>query len=329
VLADPRAREPEFFARHGLVSYIGAPLMVKDRCLGVLGYYTKKEHRFSSHEVEFFVTLAGQAAIAIYNSQLYEEVKKQAAELEKSNKVKDEFLCVISHELKTPLVSVMGYATLLEDEVFGKNTAEQMRAARVIRKNCDELLGMIRSILETTKLEAGITALDRESTDVAELLEDLERSYKIPRDGDVALRWRYPPALPPLYTDRAKLKHILQNLINNALKFTDRGWVELSVAHDHDNGAMRFEVADTGIGIGADKLPFIFEKFRQGDSSEKRNFEGAGLGLFIVKGFTDLLGGAVSVESEVGKGSTFRVMLPCGDAAMTIKSADLDDEAVP
>lgn len=314
VQTDPRTCEPEFFVRHGLVSYIGAPLMVKDQMLGVLGYYTKKEHHFTSDEIEFFVTLAGQGAIAIYNSQMYDEIKKQAAELENSNKVKEEFLCVISHELKTPLTAVMGYAMMLEEEGFGKNTPEQARAARVMRKNCDDLLALIGSILETTKLEAGVSALDREPVDISEMLEELERSYKVFRDHGLEMRWEYPPGLPTILTDRSKLTHILQNLINNALKFTPKGRVRISAFHDIEASVMRFEVEDTGVGIDPEKLPLIFEKFRQVDSSDRRIFEGAGLGLFLVKGFAEILGGKVSVESEVGKGSTFRVTVPCHDA---------------
>jgi len=129
------------------------------------------------------------------------------------------------------------------------------------------------------------------------------------------MRWEYPPGLPTILTDRSKLTHILQNLINNALKFTHKGRVRISAFHEIEAGVMRFEVEDTGVGIDAEKLPLIFEKFRQVDSSDRRIFEGAGLGLFLVKGFAELLGGKVSVESEVGKGSTFRLTVPCHVAA--------------
>ena len=300
-------RQVEF----GYLSCAYLPLTQPESVRGVVHLASRTPGYFGPEKQAYLTAMVRHVSISIENCELLH----RATELENSNKIKDEFLCVISHELKTPLTAVMGYAMMLEEEAFGKNTPEQARAARVMRKNCDDLLALIRSILETTKLEAGVSALDREPVDISEMLEELECSYKVFRDHGLEMRWDYPPELPTILTDRSKLTHILQNLINNALKFTHKGRVRISAFHEIEAGVMRFEVEDTGIGIDAEKLPLIFEKFRQVDSSDRRIFEGAGLGLFLVKGFAELLGGKVSVESEVGKGSTFRLTVPCHVAA--------------
>jgi PAS domain S-box-containing protein len=310
VQSDPRIQNHAFFIKHGLCSYLGVPLMVRDEPLGVLGLYIKEKHDFSDQEVDFLTTLAGQAAIAIHNSQLHEETKKQAEALEKSNKVKDEFLSVMSHELRTPLIAILGYAGLLEDHSLGKVGAEQAKAARVIRKRADDLLAMIRTILEATRLEAGAMVLEREEVDIKRMLDDLAESYDIPSDKEVTIGWDYNGQLPKLLTDEGKLKQILQNLVSNALKFTHEGHVRISARPIADARCVEFCVTDTGIGIREDMVPMIFGKFRQLDSSATRPYEGVGLGLYIVKQFVELLGGSIEVRSELGKGSTFTVIIP-------------------
>ena len=304
VQTDPNTNNADFYVQQGLVSYLAVPVMMKESVIGILGIYTKKEHEFSEQEVEFLTTLAGQAAIAIHNAQLYQD-------LEKSNKVKTEFLGVMSHELRTPLIAIMGYAGLMEDEVLGKNSREQAKAVRVIRKRADDLLVMIRGILEATKIEAGSVVVEKEEVDLRILLDDLRETYIAPLDKQVRLRWDYDSDLPVLRTDVAKLRQIMQNLINNAIKFTDHGEVIISAKHLREANRVELRVADTGIGIAEEMLPVIFEKFRQVDSSDTRLYEGVGLGLYIVKEFTELVGGKVKVESEPGKGSVFTFLIPC------------------
>jgi signal transduction histidine kinase len=272
--------------------------------------YTNKEHQFSQQEVDFMITLAGQAAIAIHNSQLHEQTKKQAQALEQSNKIKDESLSVTSHELRTPLIAIMGYARLLEDQSLGKLLPEQLKAARVINNRAGDLLVMIRSILETTKLEAGAMTVEREIVDVKRLLDGLVKLYEAPLQKQIMVRWDYDGNLPNIVTDGAKLKRILQNLINNSLKFTEHGHVTVSARPLQEKRSVEFRVADTGIGISEALMPVIFEKFRQADGSEARDHEGIGLGLYIVKQFTELLGGSIECQSGVGRGSVFTLVVP-------------------
>jgi signal transduction histidine kinase len=311
VQTDPSVRDPEFFRRHGLVSYLGIPLIVKDEILGVISFYTKEEHEFSHEDIEFLTTLAGQAAIAIHNSQLYEESREQAVELEKAIKVKDEFLSVMSHELRTPLNVVMGYAGMIKDRMLGEINREQERALGKIVSRSRDLLSMIIGILEATRIEAEEVKVESQKVNLVNFLGELRLAYDVPLDKELDLIWDYSLELPAVKTDSEKLKQILQNLINNAMKFTEKGSVKISARYLPDAEVTEFKVADTGIGINKESFPVIFEKFRQLDSSETRPYGGVGMGLYIVKKFTELLGGEVEVESEVGKGSTFTVTIPC------------------
>ncbi|MFQ5904245.1 MAG: ATP-binding protein, partial [Candidatus Binatia bacterium] len=310
VQTDSRVRDPEFFRRQGLVSYLGVPLIVKKEILGVLSFYTKKEHEFSSEEVEFLSTLAGQAAIAIHHSQLYEEMTTLAGELTRSNRVKDEFLSVMSHELRTPLNVVMGYTEMIKDGMLGEINPEQEKALRKVISRAKDQLAMITGILQTTQLEARSVMVERHVVSLTNFLGELRSTNDVPMDKELTLNWDYPSDLPPVVTDSTKLKHILQNLINNAIKFTEKGSVTISARLLPEAKTVEFKVKDTGIGFKKEFLPIIFEKFRQVDSSETRLHGGVGLGLYIVKQFTDMLGGKVEVESEPSKGSTFTVTIP-------------------
>lgn len=308
VQTDPRTRDVEFFRTHGLVSYLGVPLIVKDEILGVLSFYTRKDHEFSKEEVEFLSTLGGQAAIAIHNSQMYEWMTKLTAELSRSNKVKDEFLSVMSHELRTPLNVVIGYTGMIKDGVLGEVNPGQEKALEKIMRRAGEQLSMITSILVATQLEAGEVKVNAQRVYLGDFLDDLKFRYLGSFAKNVSLKWDYPSNLPALRTDTEKLKYILENLIDNALKFTEEGQVKVSI-RSHDS-VVEFRVADTGLGIAEKFLPVIFERFHQLDSSETRIYGGVGIGLYIVKKFTGLLGGMINVKSKPGEGSTFTVRLP-------------------
>lgn len=308
--ADEVTDDHEFFRRHGLVSYLGIPLVAKGEILGVLGFYTRTRHLFGSEEIAFLMTVAGQAAIAIQNSQLYDEMKGLAGQLAKSNRVKDEFLSVMSHELRTPLNVVMGYTGMVRDGMFGEINAEQQRALEKVISRAKDQLTMISSILEATRMEVEKVAVETQEFDLGKFLEDLRSSYEVPLDKPITLNWDYPSDLPVVNTDKGKLDHILHNLINNAIKFTDDGSVTISAWYYPLAKSVEFKIADTGIGISKDSREVIFEIFRQVDSSETRAHGGVGIGLYIVKKFTELLKGKIHVQSEPGKGSTFTVKLP-------------------
>jgi signal transduction histidine kinase len=309
---DPRTLDPDFYRRHGLVSYLGIPLIVKDEGLGVLVFLTREEHLFAAEEVEFLSTLAGQAAIAIHNSQLHEQSKRQAAELMQANKVKNEFLGFVSHELRTPVNVIMGYGAILQSKMLGEINAEQDNALEKMNANSKELLNMIEQLLEATKIEAGAVEPEMHEIRLSPFLDELRSNYSVPLNKEIRLDWNYPADLPAIKTDGEKLRHILLNVVGNAIKYTKQGSIAMSARHLPEAGQVEFEFADTGIGIPQEELPHIFEMFSQVKGGRTRSSGGVGLGLYIVKKFTEVLGGKIRVTSEVGKGSTFTIAIPTG-----------------
>jgi signal transduction histidine kinase/DNA-binding NarL/FixJ family response regulator len=309
IQSEPLLRDPEFFRRQGLISYLGLPLIAKDEILGVLSFYTKEEHRFTDQEIEFLSTLADQAAIAIQNSQLFEEVRSSRDAMEQANKIKEEFLSVMSHELRTPLNAILGYTEMVRDGMQGPVNEQQQRCLEKVLNRTQELLTMINGILQVTSMEAP-RKTHIHPINLSGFLDDLRSTYEFPSDRQVKLHWEYRD-LPMFETDTEKLRHILQNLINNAVKFTPKGHVAVTVRYVPERHRMEFKICDTGIGIPPDKLPIIFEKFRQVDGSETRLYGGVGLGLYIVKKYVEALGGKIDVQSTTGVGSAFTVTLPC------------------
>ena len=308
--SDERVREPEFYRHNGLVSYLGAPLIVNDDAIGVLGFYTREEHEFREGEAQFLTALAGQAALAIYNSRLHQETRKQAAELDKANRIKSEFLGVMSHELRTPLNIIMGYTGMVQEGVLGELRPKQSDALGKALHHSRYLLAMIDSILRATQIEDCEVKPEKTRVRLSKLLDGLKSAYEVGVKKDLKLHWEYPSDLPSIDTDGDMLKRILHNLIDNAIKFTEKGWVKISARLVAEEGAVAFEVVDTGVGIARENIPLIFELFRQIDSSKTRAYEGVGLGLYIVKKHTELLGGRVNMKSEIGRGSAFTVSLP-------------------
>jgi len=240
----------------------------------------------------------------------YEELKNAHDALIKANKGKDEFLSVMSHELRTPLNVIMGYTGMIKEGILGAVNSEQARALEKVIARSSDLLIMINQILQATSIESGKVQLEKQEIPVKTFLEGLRSNYEFPLDKKIALNWDYPVDSLTVETDGAKLKHILQNLINNAIKFTAQGSIDVAARHRPEAEEVEFRVTDTGIGIPEENLTSIFEIFHQVDSSETRNYGGVGIGLYIVKKYTDLLGGKIEVRSALGKGTTFTLTLP-------------------
>jgi signal transduction histidine kinase len=208
----------------------------------------------------------------------------------------------------------MGFTELALEGVFDPLTAQQSTALQKVQKAANRELRLVNSMLQVSQLGTGRLPVLSEAVDVAALMEDLrEETSQLPTKPTVGVEWRIPPGLPPLHTDRMKLSVVLQNLLSNAVKFTEQGSVTVGVYPS--DGGMEFRVTDTGIGIAPEVQRVMFEMFRQGDGSSTRRYGGVGLGLYIVRRMLDLLEGTVAVESEVGRGSTFRAWVPPLDAA--------------
>ncbi len=304
-------------SRLGVTRAMFVPLLPGGKLVGVLiaGFRGPVEP-FSALAERVAGGIARAAALALENARL-------VAELDSANSVKDEFVATMSHELRSPLNILIGYSDLLLEGAFETLREPQRNVVERMRQQSEQLLSMINATLDLSRLEAGGVRLPAVDIDVARLVADLEREtpLNIKRPG-VQLAWSVEGNLPLLRVDQIKLKVVLANLIQNALKFTEHGTVSLH-ARQHQQG-IEFVVADTGIGIAPEARQLIFEPFRQADASIPQRFGGTGLGLYIVRRMVDLLGGRLTLDSAVGHGSTFRVWLPLVPPA-TLR----DDRAQP
>jgi CheY-like chemotaxis protein/nitrogen-specific signal transduction histidine kinase len=241
---------------------------------------------------------------------------EQARQLENANRLKTEFIANVSHELRTPLHAIVGYVELLEDGIYGSLTDEQAQTIRYIHDSARDLLDLVNNLLDLSRIEGGRTDLILSSFDVRELISELAVQLKPLADAKhIVVRSHVHLTSPVVRSDRSKLKQILTNVVGNAVKFTDSGAVTVRVAAAIDErGAQRnrvqISVEDTGIGIPPETLNRIFEKFYQVDSTPSRSHEGTGLGLYISKQLTELLGGTIRVESLPGKGTTVTLTVP-------------------
>jgi PAS domain S-box-containing protein len=226
-------------------------------------------------------------------------------------KMKNTFLAIVSHELRTPLNAILGYAEMLKEAVYGQVNEKQTRAADRIMTNSHRLLDIVSDLLDKAQMEAGKLSLHLQSFRPADLIDNVHIVMdKIAADKGLALTSELDPDLPEfIIGDISRLQQILVNLINNSIKFTEKGSVHMCISRQ-DKKHWLLGISDTGIGIPEDELPNIFEAFRQVDSTATRKYGGFGLGLSIVKQLSELMDGDVTVSSELGSGSNFIVTLP-------------------
>jgi signal transduction histidine kinase len=239
-----------------------------------------------------------------------DELARANMALYESDKAKGDFLSMVSHELRTPLHGIIGFSDVLLS-ASSPLTEKQARWVANIKTSGQQLLTMINDLLDLAKIESGKMELRPEEIAVPEFCDSLLPPFRLPAERkQIDLKAQYDPQLGPVRQDAGKLRQILTNLLTNAIKFTPEGGrVILRAAADGDWVA--FTVADTGVGIPPDEQERVFDKFRQaGPSTLTREHEGTGLGLSIVRELCGLLGGEVSLQSDLGLGSTFTVRLP-------------------
>ncbi|MBI2000608.1 MAG: GAF domain-containing sensor histidine kinase, partial [candidate division NC10 bacterium] len=326
---------------------IGVPLLYRDRLLGVLtSHATQSGSAFTPDHLALLTNFADQAAVAIENARLYQEIQQHAAELEErvrqrtreldeASRHKSELLANMSHELRTPLNSIIGFAEFLQEERLGSLTEKQTRFLGHIRASGKHLLELIGDILDLSKAEAGRIVLQPEDLSVPTTLEDiLVTTRGLAHQKNQTVEAEIQPDMPSLWADPIRFKQILFNLLSNAVKFTPGGGrisitarqvsgLPSSVPRPEpapatedrgpETGEARLEikVSDTGIGIKAEDLPRLFQQFVQLEASATKHHEGTGLGLALAKRLVELHGGRIWAESEgEGQGSTFTVVLP-------------------
>jgi signal transduction histidine kinase len=312
--ADPRIPSSELFQKYNLVSYIGLPLIVKGETLGDISVFTRRERRFSEQEIEVLSTLAEQAAIAIHNSQLFNERERQADELRNVNKERADFSAMIVHDLRAPLASIMGASEILQQGIFGSVNVEQEKWLGRIEAAARRLLELVRNFLDLSKLEAGRLDLVKQEVDLNGLVQNALDFYQtLARGKDLVLHNRVDLTSPRIKADPNRLEQVLANLLSNAIKFSRQGGeIELG-ATQQDTREVKLWVKDYGVGISGQEIGQLFDKYRQTTSGKNSSHEGTGLGLVICKMIVEAHGGKIWVKSEEGKGTTFYFTLPVED----------------
>lgn len=306
-LIEERVKPPELretLRQARLLSAMIVPLVGRDRILGAITFASTREsgRRFDRGDLAFAEEVARRAAIGVENAQLYGQAQE-------ANRLKDDFLATLSHELRTPLNAVLGWTRLLQDSAMDDKSARH--ALDAILRNAKAQEQLISDLLDVSRIASGKVLLDCAEIDVAEVLaEGLDAIHVAAEGRHVQIDVASEPVRHVVWADRDRLRQVIWNLLSNAVKFTPPGG-HVSVRIERRESDVQLSVRDTGVGIDPDFLPYIFDRFTQGDTSITRRYGGLGLGLAIVRSLVEMHGGSIHAESDgENRGSAFIVRLP-------------------
>jgi signal transduction histidine kinase len=293
---------------------VAAPMLREGVAAGAILLRKTESGAFTPRQIALLETFAAQAVIAIENVRLFTEIQEKSHQLEVASQHKSQFLANMSHELRTPLNAIIGYTEMMADGLYGEVGEKAQGVLERVQNNGRHLLGLINDVLDLSKIEAGQLTLTVEQYSVADMVATvLSATESLARTKGLALRSAVAPGLPTGNGDARRLTQVLLNLVGNAIKFTDAGSVEVRAVQAGDR--FEFAVVDSGFGIAPADQARIFDEFQQVDNSSTRKKGGTGLGLSISRKIVELHGGRITVESEVGKGSAFKVIVPINAAA--------------
>jgi signal transduction histidine kinase len=295
----------------GYRSVIAVPLLLQEQAIGSFMLYRDTPYQMSSQDTFPLSTAAIQAAMAIQNALLFAEVKEKNAALERVNRLKSEFLATVTHELRTPLHSIISYGAFILDGFDGQLSGEQTGHIQIMVRSAEDLSHLVGDMLDLSKIEADRLEVKIEQLSLEQcLIEVVDQLKPFASNKSLYLILDMEEALPMVLGDSVRLRQVVINMVSNALKFTENGGVTIQSRMLFGYDMLRVSVIDTGIGISPAALEYIFEAFRQADGSTTRRFGGTGLGLTIARKLIELQGGEVAVESTLGQGSVFSFTLP-------------------
>ena len=303
----------------GYRTVLGVPMLREKVTIGVLTLSRAEVRPFTDKEIELVATFADQAAIAIENTRLFDEIQDKSRQLAMASENKSQFVSSMSHELRTPLNAIIGLTEMMVTNAARFGTEKAQEPLQRVNRAGTHLLGLINQVLDLSKIEAGKLELNPQTVQLASLINDvISTAGQLAEQNKNRLVVDAQENLGALTVDPMRLRQILLNLLSNACKFTKAGEVKLA-ARKVSNGSnfVEFAVSDTGIGMTAEQQAKLFEEFTQADATTAQRFGGTGLGLAIARKLARMMGGDVTVTSEPGKGSAFTVRLPGGAHTLT------------
>ena len=294
----------------GLTAYSCQPLTAQGKLFGTLGFGSRTRTKFTSAETKLLQAICDRIAIALERTEILSSLQQQTEELTRANRLKDEFLAALSHELRTPLNPIMGWIKLLQTQKL--TLPKTKEALSTIERNVKQQIALVEDLLDISRVVQGQFKLTSQPVDLAPILNAARDSVRFAAIAkSITLELHYPvDSISQVMGDELRLQQVFWNLLSNAIKFTpDNGRVDVWLEQVQNDAQIR--ITDTGIGIAAEFLPYVFDRFRQADGSSTRRYGGLGLGLALVKYLVELHGGTVSAESlGKGRGATFKVNLP-------------------
>jgi signal transduction histidine kinase len=309
VEADPEYTLKEGQKLAGFRSVVGIPLLREGVPIGVIMLTRNTVRPFTDKQIELATTFADQAAIAIENVRLFDEIQDKSRQLEIASQHKSQFLANMSHELRTPLNAILGYTELMADSAYGEPSEKMLGVLKRLEANGKHLLGLINDVLDLSKIEAGQLVLELSDYSVQDIAQTVRSTLEpLAADKKLAFKVEVAPQLPPGRGDGRRLTQVLINLVGNAIKFTDAG--EVAIKASANNGSFHVSVRDTGPGISTADQAKLFQEFQQADNAITKKKGGSGLGLAISRRIIEMHGGRIWVESQPGQGSTFAFTLP-------------------
>jgi signal transduction histidine kinase len=312
VLTDPNYTFAEAQKLGGYRTALGVPLMREGTPIGVMSMNRSTVRPFTDKQIELLTTFADQAAIAIENVRLFDEIQDKSRQLAEASERKSQFLASMSHELRTPLNAIIGLTEMMVSNAARFGTEKALEPLRRVNAAGTHLLSLINEVLDLSKIEAGKLELNPEAVDLSRLIDEvIGTAGQLAEKNQNRLVVEAQENLGALTADSMRLNQILLNLLSNACKFTKEGEVALRVRKVADGRDwVELAVADSGIGMTDEQQAKLFQDFTQADSLTARRYGGTGLGLAISRKLARMMGGDVTVASELGKGSVFTVRLP-------------------